>query len=173
MKKRTLLLLLTLVLLVGLVLVTPVAARPEIIEFTAVEAVCSVIPGEQWVSGNVLHLRNQVENARTVSAEPLANGANTLVTNYDLNLLNGSGGLYGTFRWQPDAVNGAWEGRWSGQFKDFVWSGQAVGQGTGVLAGMMVKVWLQGTDVPADHPCLPGSAYFADLETGRILNPHK
>jgi len=172
MKKRSLLLAVALVPLMLLALVTPVAARSTLVEFNGWEAACSVSPAQEWVSGNVAHVRNRVEITRSVSAEPLANGVNTLVTNYDLNLLNGSGGLHGSFRWQPEGVNGAWEGRWSGQFNNYAWSGQAIGHGTGTLAGMTVTVWLHGIDVPAEHPCLPGDAIFADEFRGRILNPH-
>ena len=171
MKRHMMLLSVVLALLTVFWGAVPAAARATVTEFTALEATCSVIPGTEWVSGNVLHIRNEVDTTRVASTAPLTNGTNTVVVNVDLNLKNGSGDIHGTFSLQPDGVNGAWVGDFSGHVTDSVFFGHAVGQGTGELAGMKDMVSLQGTEVPANQPC-PGPALGADIVTGRILNPH-
>jgi hypothetical protein len=153
--------------------VAPAVAGAVATTFTGLEVTCSEAPAaREWVSGDVLHVRGQLVTTRIVTTDDRTTGTNTIVLNLDLNLKNGSGGLYGTFHLQPDQVNGLWEGRFSGHFTNFVTSVHATGHGTGELAGLQEMVALQGTELPADNPCPTGAPTAATLVTGRILDPH-
>ena len=174
MQKRTKLLSIALALLVGLLVISAVAAQAAVTEFTGSEITCSEgLPEKEWTSGNVLHIRNQIITTRILTTDNRTTGMNTIVLNFNLNLTNGTGGLYGTFHLQPDEVNGAWEGRFSGQFTNFVTSVHATGHGRGELAGLQEMVTLQGTDLPASNPCPAGTPTAATLVTGRILAPNE
>ena len=162
-----------LVLVACSLLVAPAAARAVATTFTGLEVTCSEAPAaREWVSGNVLHVRGQLVTTRIVTTDERTTGTNVIVLNYDQNLKNGSGGLYGTFHLQPDQMNGFWEGRFSGHFTNFVTSVHATGHGTGELAGLQEMVTLQATELPADNPCATGAPTAASLVTGRILDPH-
>lgn len=150
--------------------VTPARAGAERTEITALDATCSITPGVQWISGSVLHVRNEVDIKRTVSSDPLVNGTNTVLTNYDIDLNTGSGGGWGTFVFRPDQVNGTWKGSFAGPLTAGVFSSRGVGKGTGALKKMEIKVSFQGIPVPADQPCAPAPAFDADQIQGRILS---
>ncbi len=147
----------------------PVQAAAGQQSFTALDATCSVIPGTQWISGNVLHVRGEVDIKQTSSSNPLVNGTNRVITNYDVNLSSGSGGGWGTFTLQPVGVNGSWSGSFSGPLSMGVFSGQGVATGTGDLANMRLQADFQGIPVPATQPC-PSSASDADQIRGVILS---
>jgi hypothetical protein len=171
MKKQ---LVLTFILLALLILpwvsTVPVQAAASTTAFTALDATCSITPGVQWVSGNVLHVRNEIDTKQTASSNSLVNGMNTVTTNYDINLITGSGGGWGTFILQPDQVNGAWMGSFSGPLSYGVFSGQGVAGGTGALEGMKLSASFQGISVPSNQPCAPAQAYDADQIQGTITS---
>jgi hypothetical protein len=174
MQKRRKLLSVALVLLASLLVITPVAARAIATTFTGLEVTCSEAPAErEWVGGDVLHIRNEIVTTRILTTDDRVTGTNTIVLNFNLNLKNGTGGLYGTFHLQPDDVNGTWEGRFSGQFTNFVTSVHATGHGTGELVGLQEMVTLHGTELPGSNPCAAGAPSAATLVTGRILDPHE
>lgn len=174
MRKQRFLALFALALCTALIAVAPAAARATRTQFEAIEATCDIVPGNVKITGNVLHIRGQINTNRVVATDATQTGTNTVVLNVDLNLDNGSGAAYGTFSLDSDAFTGTWEGSFSGQITDFVFTGQAVGQGTGDLSGQKVMVDLQDID-PAtlsDNPCAPGPALGASSVTGVVLNPH-
>ncbi len=64
--------------------------------FTAMDAACSIALGTQWVSGNVVHIRGEVEDKRIASSDLMVNGGEHAVVNVDLNLATDSGSGWGT-----------------------------------------------------------------------------
>ncbi len=64
--------------------------------FTAMDAACSIALGTQWVSGNVVHIRGEVEDKRSASSDLMMNGGEHAVVNVDLNLATDSGSGWGT-----------------------------------------------------------------------------
>ncbi len=172
MNRKRILLLVLVMLIASLIMLTPAGATATRTPFTAMEATCSVAPGNVTISGNVLHIRGQTNTNRVISADATQTGTNSVVVNVDLDLVSGSGGAHGTFSLNPDAFSGTWEGSWSGPFTDFVFSGQAVGHGTGELAGKKVMVKLRDIDPSglSENPC-PGPAINASMVTGVVLDP--
>lgn len=148
----------------------PVQASAGQQSFTALDATCSVIPGSQWIHGNVLHVRGEVDIKQTISSNPLVNGTDRVITNYDINLNTGSGGGWGTFTLQPAGVHGSWSGSFSGPLSLGVFSGQGVATGTGDLAKMRLQAHFQGIPVPVNQPCAPAPASDADQIQGAILS---
>jgi hypothetical protein len=174
MAKHRILLSVALALIAGLLVVAPAAAHATTTTFTGLEVTCSEAPAErEWVSDDVLHVRNQIVTTRILTTDDRVTGTNTIVLDFNLNLKNGTGGLYGSFHLQPDEVNGTWQGRFSGHFTNFVTTVHATGHGTGELAGLQEMVRLQGTELPANNSCPAGTPTAATLVTGRILDPHK
>lgn len=172
MKKQTFLVLVLLV--AALLAVAPAAAKAKRTQFEAFEATCNIVPGDAEITGNVLHIREQINTNRVIATDATQTGTNTVLVNVDLNLVNGDGAAYGTFSLDPDAFTGTWEGSFSGHISGFVITGQALGHGTGVLAGQKVMVDLQDID-PAtlpENPCAPGSVLGASSVSGVVLNPH-
>lgn len=147
----------------------PVQAGSKQVSFSALDATCSVTPGAQWISRDVLHVRGEVDNKRMASANSLVNGTNTVITNYDINLSNGNGSGWGTFVLRPDNVNGAWTGGFAGYIAAGVFSGHGTASGTGTLTNWKLTAGFQGITVPANQPC-PGPASDADQIQGSILS---
>jgi type 1 fimbria pilin len=137
--------------------------------FTATSATCSITPGVQSVSGNVLHVRGEVDAKQIASSETLVAGSGKVVVNLNVNLADGSGGGWGTLSLQPAGVNGGWDGTFSGSLTAGVFSGQLVAQGTGALAGMELKAAFQGLAVPQNQLCAPGPDLDEDNISGIIL----
>ncbi len=138
--------------------------------FTAIDAACSVTPGTQWVSGNVLHIRGEVEDKRIASADPMVNGSERAVVNVDLNLVTGSGNGWGTVLVRPDTINGTFTGTFSGAITADVFSGSGVAQGTGTLEGYTLMGTFQQIQPSANQPCAPAPALDADGVQGVILS---
>jgi hypothetical protein len=174
MTRHATLLSITLALIACLIIAAPAAARAQTTTFSGMEITCDEAPpSQEWMSGNVLHIRSQIVTTRILTDDERVTGTNTIVLNFNLNLKNGSGSIYGTFRLQPDEVNGAWQGRFSGHFTNFVTTVHAVGHGTGDIAGLQEMITLHGADLPADNPCPSGSPVAATVVAGRSLDPHK
>ncbi len=172
MKKQRTLVLFGLVVVIALgLMANPAHARAGKTTFTALEATCSIAPGARWTSGNVLHIRGEVDTKRIASTEPLVNGSNTVVVNVDLNMVNGEGAGWGTFSLQPDQVKGTWEGSYSVSFTAGVYAGQGEAQGRGALSGMKLRASSQQIAIPPNQPCSPGPALDADSISGIILDP--
>jgi hypothetical protein len=169
MQKQSLLLSLTLALLAGLFIITPAGARQAVTQFSGTEITCVEGPPEkQWVENNILHIRNQVVTTRVLTTDQRTTGTNTIMLNFNLDLSKGSGTLFGTYHLQPDQVNGAWNGHFSGHFENFVNFVHAAGRGTGELAGLHEKVTIQGTELPTGNPCPAGAPTAASSLAGQI-----
>ncbi|MDX1664999.1 MAG: hypothetical protein R3272_14505 [Candidatus Promineifilaceae bacterium] len=156
-----------------LVLLTGVAfADAEKTTFEWIEVGCAITPGQVWQSGNVLHVRDEVHTAIVLSDEPLLRGTNTIVSNVNLNLKNGTGTGYGTLRAELDAVDGAWEGRWSFQIEDGLFEGRAVSEGTGELRGKRLHSTFEQIPLSEldENPC-PGAPVGAHAVRGVMLEP--
>lgn len=174
MKKQRLFVSAGLALLASLLMIAPAAARARVARFTGSEITCvEGAPERQWVTNNVLHVRNQVVTTRVLASDERITGTNTVVLNYNLNLSKGSGTIFGRYHLQPDQVNGAWDGHFSGHFENFVNHVQAHGRGTGELAGLHEKVAIQGSDLPAGNPCPAGAPSAASSLDGQISGHHE
>ncbi len=171
MRKLSILIVSFLVLVAALVLrASPAEASATTTRFTALDAACSITPGIQWVSGNVLHIRGEVDAKRIASSDPRVNGSEHVVVNLDVNLTNGNGAGWGTFVIRPDTIKGTWNGTFSGTITTNVFAGYGVGQGTGVLQGYKLTARFQEIQPPADEPCAPAPALDADRIAGTILS---
>lgn len=152
---------------------TPASARATRTTYTAEEFMCVEGPPQRiWVSANgtMLHIRGQNAESALLSSNPLIQGTNHILKNMDLNLSTRQGHAYGTFSTSPDAVDGTWDGHFTIRFSPTSFSGSAVGQGSGDLAGQHVAVRFSALDPgDPDNPC---GATSANLANGVILNSH-
>lgn len=82
-------LLLVLLVIAALLFATvPVSAGTNRTPINAIEYVCLKTPGQEWVSGNVYHLRGQIHE-NVVVADGEVWGINTASINFDYNLKTG------------------------------------------------------------------------------------
>lgn len=140
----------------------PAAARVGTTEAAGYEVTCGFEQGREWFSGDILHIRGEIDTTRVVAydaqtglLEPRLTGTNTVVLNLNVNVVTGHGSVHGSTVLQPDGIAGAWETSYTGQIRDGVATLMAVGKGTGDLAGMRLRVELQSIDL-ADAPDLCG-----------------
>jgi hypothetical protein len=121
----------------ALFITIPVSAKTVRTPIEAIEYVCMNMPGNSWVNGNVLHVREQVnENVVVVNGEVW--GINTAILSYDLNLQTGQ--IVGRARanFVPLGTDGGYSGTGVFRFEDFgatTAQGRAVLQGYGELKG--------------------------------------
>ena len=120
---------------------------------------CLIDQGDVKISGGTLHIRGAIQTGIAESEEVRVAGPFTIVTNFDLNLTTGNGTGFGTISINPDAVDGTWECTSTGRSTNFLFSGRAVGQGTGDLKGQKIMFSItQRVDLPT-------------IDRGHILNP--
>jgi hypothetical protein len=177
MKKITLSVLLALVLVMSLTFVA--SAKTNRTYFTAVEYDCFTGMGtEPRMQGNVMHMRDVFHVNVDISDTPEFNGINTTVADAEINFNTGGMVIRGTLSFQPEGMDGTWEGSWvfiGTKGKGFA---QGVAHGTGALAGksLFMKVY----DIAPDDPLyenLPamcagmGDAEGVVLVEGYILGP--
>lgn len=117
-------------------------------EVSSSEYVCLTDPGTVWQEGNVLHMRNVVHVNVDVSDDPEMNGINTTVADADVNLKNGNMTIHGTWSFQPEGIDGTWEGSWNFIANNGIVRAQAVAQGTSALKGK--QVFIEVFDVAPD-----------------------
>lgn len=119
-------------------------------------------PGTATMAGSILSVRRLVwvyEDA----GSPYVAGSDTVVINYDLDLVTGSGSLWGKDRIEPLAFPaGAFDCSWHGTFASFVWTGRVVCHGEGSLAGWQLRADLVPapggrTSAMPGYVFLPGS----------------
>ncbi len=130
-------LLLAVVLVATLLLgsVWPVSAGAVRYDVSSIEYVCLTDLGTEWQQGNVWHVRDRVHVNVDVSDYPELNGINTTVADAEFNLKNGNVSIRGTLSFQPEGIDGNWEGRWTFIANNGIVRAQSVAQGTGVLSG--------------------------------------
>lgn len=127
--------------LLALALASPAAATTTKVPVASHDVLVSVLdPGQQGVTGTVQWARNVVW-LMTATGDPLLAGTETLGINYDLDLVTGSGELWGKYRLDPTAYpNGHFDCTWSATFVDYVWIGRAVCHGDGSLTGRQLRL---------------------------------
>ena len=148
-KSITLAIICAIVLLVSVTFVAN--AQSNRTYLTATEYDCLTDQGaEPWMEGDVLHMRNVVHVNVDVSDTPEFNGINTTVADAEINFKTGGAVIRGTLSFQPDGIDGTWEGSWvfiGTKGKSFA---QSVANGTGTLAGK--TLFLKVYDVAPDDP---------------------
>lgn len=147
------------VLAMMLLAALPVSARTEKMTFSSLETACEVAPGEAWVSGNVLHVRNDRSTERLVSDHPLGNGTVYILFNANINLNSGRGPAWATYEYVPDGYDGTITGSCTGTVSADPIVGSCVGRGSGELEGLQTRMSIIGVPTPEDHPCLPGPEF--------------
>lgn len=136
----------------------PVSAATTRTPIHAIEYVCLKTPGQEWVSGNVYHLRGEVhENVVVAGGEVW--GVNTASIDLDYNLKKGQLVARGFADFVPLGTDGGYTG--TGFFRFFGSGarpviGLASLQGYGELQGSSVHLDMDG--LPWD---LAGDAYCA------------
>lgn len=126
---------------------TPVTAE-------STSTVCEKIPGNEWMTGTVLHVRNQVNVSIEESDYPLLNGVGEIVVNFDLDVATGDGHAWGTWVNESSTVDGSWVGGYRGVLKGFVLSNRSFAIGTGELANYRRLGTLNGyTEIPDPPSC--------------------
>jgi len=149
MKKITLSVLLALVLLASVALAA--SAKANRTYFTAVEYDCFTGMGsEPWLEGNVMHMRDVFHMNVDVSDTQEFNGINTTFADAEINFNTGGMVIRGTLNFQPEGMDGTWEGSWvfiGTKGKGFA---QGVAHGTGALAGK--SIFMKVYDAAPDDP---------------------
>ena len=190
MKKRRIFRTVIIVLIMILLVASPALAEATRTEWTeqntTCDYYCSLGEGQcesYSANGKIMHGRGFVQyiralrfdpNSPNLDLDPEWHGWTTSIVNFDLNLETGHGTSWGTFVREYDLKDGTFEGTWSGQINEFVFSGKLVGHGTGELEGQLVKGWVNNflnEDLPLDLPCEPDEL-FGSVNNGYILDPH-
>jgi hypothetical protein len=128
-----------------------VNAKANITELTAVEYDCLVDMGmEPRMDGNILQIRDIVHVNVDVSNAPELDGLNKTIADAEFNSMTGGAIIRGTLSFQPNTIDGTWEGTWVFVGTKGKGVAQAVAQGTGELAGK--KLFLKLYDAEPDDP---------------------
>jgi hypothetical protein len=99
-------------------------------------------PGTESLQGTVYSLRGQVNVEDITGSGP---ATQTSVVNYDIDIVTGTGTLWGTARSVPDGLTenvGGFNCHWEGTFLPGTggqWTGHAVCHGYGVLRGYQMR----------------------------------
>lgn len=127
------------------------AAQPTRTYFTAVEYDCFTgIGSEPWMEGNVMHMRDVWHVNVDVSDTTEFNGLNSTFADAEFNMNTGGAVIRGTLSFQPEGINGTWEGSWIFTGNKGKGVAQAVAHGSGALAGK--ALFLKLYDVAPDDP---------------------
>ena len=141
-------------LILGILLVLAtapvVSATTTKIAITGTSPFSSVVqPGTTTWDGTVMQVRGMVWDYAPATNSSLVTGVDRVVINYDLDVVTGLGGLWGTDTLSPTAYPGGgfdchWQGTWAGGMPPF-WTGKAVCHGFGSLLGYQLREDI-GTD---------------------------
>ena len=144
-------------LLLGMVL--PANAKATRIEVSSFEYDCGNGWDDDWMEGQVWHIRNYLHTNRNVSDFPELDGINTTVADAEIKLDTGYVAIHGKLSWKPDTIDGTWEGSWTFISNAGITRGYAVARGTGELSGKTLYLYLY------DAPPTPekGAAMCAGL----------
>lgn len=160
-----------LAVILALALASPVAAAPQRIDFSGVFYPCGGAPGEEFITGNVLHFRSVENHNLWSTGNPLLDGPEVNVVHGAINLKAGRGVAHPRTTVYPVAVDGTWEIQITVTVGKDGLTAHGVGRGTGELQGMTIFFRNPGDIAidPEDNPCshLP----FAVLIEGEILAP--
>jgi len=108
-----------------------VSAKATRIEVASFEYDCANELEQEWMEGQVYHIRNYHHTNRDVSDSPYLDGINTTVADAEINLRTGVTTIRGTWRVQPNTIDGAWEGTWTWIANNGIVRGYAIAHGTG------------------------------------------
>jgi len=142
------------------------------IAFEGVFYPCSeTAPTKEWVSGNVLHLRNATNHNLWVTGNPLLDGFADNVVDADINLKTGAGVAHPRETLQPEALDGTWEITVTVFVDSTGLTARGTGYGTGDLRGMTIRFSNPGIEEipPATNPC--SDIPVAVVVEGQILSP--
>lgn len=132
--------------LLGLLPSTAAAAKSTV-EFSCLDTLVSVQPGEQWIEDGALHVRGQIMTFAGGGDSECA-GTLTGVINFNLDLTDWSGALWGTFDRTAVTLGGGWIGTFTGHWTTsnplaptatHYWAGRIVGRGYGDIAGWQLR----------------------------------
>ena len=138
---------------IALLIVGSAAAKASESTFTCTDEVYETTDPGSWSfpDGNI-HIRGMKQTAHSVCGDPRVTGHNSITVNANWDA-DFTGPMWGEFAFQSEE-GGAWNGTWNGMMTaDGSWY-NAVGNGSGMYAGL--KLWIDKE---------------IDQTTGRILNP--
>lgn len=179
MKRFTLVMTITLILLLTLLFSTSPSLAGKSEPVTAIETFCTLgSPERLWMAGNTYHARMEYHTSIVESTDPRASGANEIWANYNINLTTMDSVVWGNSDLKVPAFNGGWKGHWQGQMTITdppvvkqadgfpLWLSTLHGnaQGYGDLHGLQshfkivqrVEVYETLEDIPEDVPCVTG-----------------
>ena len=170
--------LVTLIVVVGLVpaALPAFGAPPPATPVSGLECVYILQPGESEITGQMMHTRGRVHQNYFYSDDPAVfpDAANTTVLDIALNLKTGIGVMNVTAVYEPEGVDGTFEGTGVGWLKldlgtgaGLDMRGQGVFHGTGDLEGLTLKLDLH----PGDITQCPGTPFDAGWWQGFIVPP--
>jgi hypothetical protein len=157
-KKRLLAVLVVAVALLTAMVPAVGLAQAPLTYISGLECAYIVGPVAPEVHGQTLHFSGQIHQNLFVSDNPAVfpNGTNTAVLDMTVNLVTGNAMVHAEASFQPDGVNGTWEGHGSFVVDTLTGDqqGHGVFHGTGDLAGQTLVVDVTGGN-PADCPWAP------------------
>lgn len=173
---RTKKLLPILIVITALLLTTvPVSAETTRTPVNAIEYTCLKTPGQEWVAGNVYHVRGQInENVVVVDGEIW--GINTASIDFDFNLKTGQLEARGFADFVPLGADGGYTGTgafWFNGSGAKPHSGQASLQGYSEFKGQSIHVNIDGLPPdPAGNAFCAGHGQYWDTSfwSGYILS---
>lgn len=113
-------------------------AQATRIEVASYEYDCLTGLEEEYVQGQVYHLRNVYHTNIDVSDSPELNGINKTVADAEVNLNTGTVVIRGTMSFEPYELDGTWEGNWTSIETNGIVKAWAVAHGTGALSGKIL-----------------------------------
>lgn len=124
---------------------------------TARETICEARPGESRLVNGVIHFRGREASTLATSDDPRYTGSAEVVFRGRQEAATGDGRGFGRFSFQPDGIDGSWEGSFTGSWDGGLFSGRGVAHGTGELRGQTLHSRLQEhrVDEGAPTPCPP------------------
>lgn len=169
-------LIVVLVTALGLIAGTCLAKSPgPPYRYTTYMAKCTEFPPEEvWVKGDMLYMKGVVTSGRTFG-DPYFAGKFENRFDLRLNTVTGSGWVRGTGVIVPDAYEGSWQGgHFTGQIRNFVFSGHGFDYGMGELEGLRDRVRMYDIspgELPAEwaDPCQGGPVLSASAVEGMIF----
>ena len=149
-------------------------APPQATPVSGLECIYVDTPGEVEVTGQMVHIKGQVNVNRFYSDDPTTfpNGTNTAVLDALVNLRTGMIVWRSTEAvFQPDGVAGTFEGGGQGWFKMDPATGAVDGKGVGVFhgTGQLEGLTLKQDLYPGDITLCPGAAFDAGRWQGFIV----
>lgn len=134
-------------------------AQSPLTYISGLECAYLAVPAMPEQHGQTLQLKGQEHQNLFFSDDPamFPNGTNTATLDLTINLITGNATVYAMASFQPNGVNGTWEGHGSFVVDTLTGDqqGHAVFHGTGDLAGQTLVVDITGGN-PANCPALPG-----------------